>query len=457
MRLYRFTDETCEKLEEVTFDQLDLMQKTLFIFPGMEVEKPLREGDMLPRRFYEAYGRSLPTEERRGRIGYVSPKMANPTLEEKRALERRIKSGFEVSEDAIAAREKHLMHLLERGVVLGQEHGLDIGQVVVASYDDWDENLKDINKLMHDPKFIGREAEKFINELYNKKHGQDSCGERREIDPSKITLMGWSYGTVFIQQCANQLSSEAKEDIQKIHAICVASIINIEWLMETGFPGLYMYGLNDTTLPKYIPSYKGDLIYLVKMMQSQEVSKDEVPVLVPKGRTDQVITISNMPDTVHRFRKLPRGKSRDGKPYIDDPCHLNPKRHAAGAFMEAFKGSTFTEPDSGEVIEAYRHTPLFRIASSAILGRDGKRVSKKAMLNVPRLTDKEAEDVWKDMGWHVSDLHPPQYVTIGEIKAMEQHLGVKLFRDLPEGKDDRVTNWRTFVIDRRESTNPELE
>lgn len=401
MQYFRFANNKYNHIEPVAVDEIDLTKKTLFIFPGLEVLNPLPEWNGYEKGAKVPLFNNIPCEP----YSEITDK-----VEKQRIGNEIAKHG---TKKPFAG---HLIHLLERGVVLAEGRGFDASNIVICTYDSSEKNTADLRKMAADTNYVSTEAKGFTRDLY-----KNLNSKKEGVDASNITLLGWSYGTSFMQQLSTNMQRLNKGiDIPKIHAIGVACTSDIGTIFQKGFPGVYMYGLNDTIIPQFVRESQTNFLEkftnfskFARITQlnsaKKELLSDELNIdahlrknnigsianiihaFSPPAK-DQLLLFNHLPTTVNRYRKLPKGKILDGKDHIAQPNFENESGHAPVGFMEAISGSYFYDKD-GIKIEMFEHSNIFRNATSAILGRvKEKPVTSDMLLGVDELNEEERAD-----------------------------------------------------------------
>ncbi len=353
MQFFRFKDNNYIDLEETELNQLDLKNKrTLFIFPGSENATP-----------------AFPPPPGSG------------------------------AEKKIA----RLARVLERGVIYTQDAQIATNtrnepfQVVVATWENFDECMERLKRLQEKPaKYYSEEAKKFNDQLY-----------AQDFDPNKITFLGWSYGTCFTQECANEIRQNRLgrgEKIPPIYNINVATVTNPANNSINGFPGFHVYGWNDKVLDRYTDeSTKG--LYRFAVAPFAKGYKYHSRVIKPLNRNDHLMLITTGPNHPLRYVRKPRTPnqmqtdrledviyqprrhSETNKPVFDDETVDQLERaeycHMPGAYMESLPGTKYipdrTDPDDRKKVDAWEHTLFFDRCMRNILCRDGP-INYHAML-----------------------------------------------------------------------------
>lgn len=316
MKLFRFTDTNYKDIEAVTIDQLDLKnKKTLFIFPGADNPAP-----------------PFPPPE-----GYDHGKDPN--------------------------KYKKIKHLLDLGVVSTQDCMQPTDepfQVVLANWEGTEgakgkaiteECLGRLEKARDNPgTFISPEAQQFVDELY-----------KHDFDDNKISALGWSYGTCFLQECANAIRKDEKEikrtgprpterpsrihrnypaynpELPKIYCACASTVTDIPDSLQHGFPGIYVYAYNDEVLKKYAsdaqksiyhglmrranlldryrptvrehiiddPKAADELTKLEAEGRVGERREGSSAIIIPMDRDDQVMPVITAPSQFYIHRRVP--------------------------------------------------------------------------------------------------------------------------------------------------------
>lgn len=363
MRLFRFKDAKRQNIEEITLDALDLVHnRTLFIFPGMD--------NPSPKGPYPAE-RGTPDHTTYGKMTSSLP----------------------------------------RGVTYAQRaqrHGEPF-QVVMAT---WDSDIPECEDRMRQlaarpAKFYSGEAEKFVRGLYKK-----------GFNPNKVSILGWSYGSAFLQECANTIrlnpeleagrpqdetNKTLKNGLPPLYATTTATVTNLGNNNANGFPGFYMYAWNDKKLKKYVGDDQETLYKRIVLGgRSMAVIKNEKRpdhVMAVVTAADKATRQRHLPASEHMMKRKPdfrQWKLEAAKPYPDLDCH------APVLFMEAIHNpndptqtSTYTD-ENGKVCEAWRHSRYYGRAFLNILCREGP-IDYKQMLfdhsNAVPITNEQLKDL----------------------------------------------------------------
>ncbi len=369
----------------VTLDDIDLDRRTLMIFPGGRVGAPVTKSGRRPNK------------------------------EESAQLARILQRGQRLVANPPAGEELH------RVIVAAWDDPIPPGEI---DFKNLTGTAKRIDELFKDPMgYASPEAQQFMSDL---KHifdtELDACGrsidedeerkERKERYANNITVLAWSYGTAFLQECANY-STSVRGDVPPIYALSVSSVVDYMSDVTRGFPGLYMHAINDAETHKFLKK-----INAASNFRERSITADWQPSV-----------------TQHYSRTAPRELETDewddeDKNYIRRPTDvaqaviLSPNRvvrmnakgefvhyeektgHDPGTIMNAIEGSVYRFDDGTEIPAAYSSI-LFHAAARNVLWRNDRLSVAEFMVPPPE---------------RIPDTHPQKPSTDVIIKTVEKLL-----------------------------------
>jgi pimeloyl-ACP methyl ester carboxylesterase len=326
MKLYRRINNS-QKLKECSVDEIDFNKRLLIVFPG------------------------------RDRLG-AGLEIANTSTTKDAVLLSSIK-------------------LAERMLGLkGSSEKLDI---VVAQWEMYENAAQRATQLKENPKFFSDEAEQFMDRL-----------RHTGFNSHNTTLLGWSYGSCFLQECAN-VAREKHCAIDKVQALAMGTVIAPEELPHA-FPGVYVYGTNDKLIEEYNP----------KAWQRFSSQPDTLSI----KDVDAAHTYISAPIPNEIVRWVPDLKIMD-----------DPNAHMVAGYADAYGTSVRKGKDGAETL-AGNHVPIVIRCFNNMVGR-GETFDKNDLFkNTQRLGQKNPPG---------SALHPYQDMTSWRI-AMSREKGDGIIR-----------------------------
>ena len=178
---------------------------------------------------------------------------------------------------------------------------------------------------------------------------------------NNITLVGFSYGTAFCQELANEnIRLNNKAIRQNVTVLALGTLSTLHAIGRNGFPGIYIIGTNDTFIKSVLPS------------TSESENPFELSYLPLND--DVAIIKTPIPNTVLR---LDKAFENEGILHVSDMS-----AHEPGSYCLAMEGSTAVI--DGRSVPAYQHATYARYVLDFLACRSEQRKFQLSQIRSPR-------------------------------------------------------------------------